>query len=103
LILIPCRLKKKAVMEITEEAEKYIRNLAKCRNSYEGELTQVEIYVLLENTMGELQNLLAELKIEWKTIRENWNRKRKILADVENDKPYKRVLMFTTPEPEGKY
>jgi hypothetical protein len=90
-------------MEITEEAEKYIRNLAKCRNSYEGELTQVEIYVLLENTMGELQNLLAELKIEWKTIRENWNRKRKILADVENDKLYKRVLMFTTPEPEGKY
>jgi hypothetical protein len=53
--------------------------------------------------MGELQNLLAELKIEWKTIRENWNRKRKILADVEKDKPYKRVLMFTTPEPEGKY
>jgi hypothetical protein len=45
---------------------KYIRNLARCRNSYEGEITQVEIYVLLENTMVEIQNLLAELGIDWK-------------------------------------
>jgi len=54
-------------MEITisKEVEKYIRNLARCRHTYEGKLTQVEIYVLLENTMVEIQDLLAELEIDY--------------------------------------
>jgi len=65
-------------MEITKEAEKYIRNLARCRTKYENYLSSkviilkygfplvYKVDLLLENTMVEIEGLLAELQINWK-------------------------------------
>ena len=53
-------------MEITKGTEKYIRNLARCRAGYRFYLSKEQVDLLLENTMVEIQSLLAELGIDWK-------------------------------------
>ncbi len=45
--------------------EKVLLNLAECRKSYQGEISQDEIEGLLENTMEEVQDLLSIYNIDW--------------------------------------
>lgn len=49
-----------------ETKEEILERLAECRASYEGELDCDETYMLLENTMVALQDLLYLEKVDWR-------------------------------------
>jgi len=52
-------------MKLTKDCEKAIRNLARCRAVYGKTTNREEEQCLLENTMAEIQDLLAEIGIDW--------------------------------------